>query len=38
VSAFLIFALDVFDVQRLYRNVKHLIVEARTQWQSPPAS
>lgn len=28
----------VFHVQRLYRSVKDLIVEARTEWQSPPAS
>lgn len=31
-------ALYVFHVQRLYRSVKDLIVEARTEWQSPPAS
>lgn len=28
----------VFHVQRLYRSVKDLIVEARTEWQSPPAN
>jgi hypothetical protein len=31
-------AVYVFHVQRLYRSVKDQIVEARTEWQSPPAS